>query len=108
LSAYLRSNGGKPHADLEYNNKQLSAKNVVIMFVVERGPVDSEKHMYYEVEGTGRALVFQDGGVIEGTWEKKSQSSLTRFLDSKGKEISFVGGTTWVEAVPKGNEINYD
>ena len=107
-NAYLRSNGGKPHADLEYNNKQLSAKNVVIMFVVERGPVDSEKHMYYEVEGTGRALVFQDGGVIEGTWEKKSQSSLTRFLDSKGKEISFVGGTTWVEAVPKGNEINYD
>lgn len=107
-NSYLRSNGGKKFTDLEYDNVQISAKTVIIMFVKENGPVDEELHMYYEVEGAGKALVFQNGEVIEGEWEKKSQTSLTRFTDSKAKEIVFVGGATWVELVPSGNDIDYN
>jgi len=103
---YLRSNGGKPHLDHE-TESQLSAKNVVIQFVKEKGPVDKEGHMFYTTTGTGNALIFQNGDVIEGKWSKKTQTDRTVFTDKSGKEISFVRGAIWIEAVPSTNEITY-
>lgn len=106
-NSYKRINGGKPHIDWEFDKPQLSAKNVVIMFVQEEGPVDEEKHMYYKTTGTGPMLLFQNGGVKKGTWEKPSQYERTKFYGEDGQEISFVRGTIWIEAVPEGNEIDY-
>lgn len=104
---YLRATGDQPHTDLE-NNQQLSAENVIIQLVKEEGPLDSLKHMYYEVIGKGqKALVFQNGNVIEAMWEKPDQFSRTIFKDKTGKEISFVRGSIWVEVVPANNEIVY-
>lgn len=106
-NSYLRSTGGEPHLDLE-TNKQLSAKNVVIQFSKEQGPLDEHKHMLYEVIGKGSGLIFQDGNVIEIAWEKPNQLSRTIFKDKKsGAEIAFVKGSTWIEVVPAGNEIVY-
>lgn len=107
-NSYLRSNGGKPHTDWEFDNVQLSAKNVVIMFVPEEGPVDEEYHMYYETIGEGEAIIFQNGDIIEGKWEKSSQFDRTIFTDGSGEEIKFVRGVIWIEAVPKGNDIVYN
>src|SRR3990167_273584 len=103
---YLRFNGGKEHKDLE-TGSQLSAKNVVIIFAKERGPVDRNLHMFYTTIGTGEALVFSNGQAIEATWSKKSRTDRTKFTDVKGKEIEFVGGPIWIEVVPAGNEISY-
>lgn len=106
-NSYLRFNGGKEHTDLEYDNKQLSAKNVVILFAKERGPVDRNGHMLYTTVGAGDALIFQNGQVIEGSWEKDSRVARTKFLDNDGNEITFVKGITWIEIVPTGNEVSY-
>lgn len=106
-NSYLRFNGGKPHTDLEYENKQLSAKNVVIQFVDETGPVDRNMHMLYDNIGTGDILVFQNGDVIKGTWEKDDRTARTKYMDAKGAEIKFVRGTIWIEGVPTGNDIKY-
>lgn len=103
---YLRFNGGKEQIDLE-NNQQLEAKNVVIMYVKEEGPVDKELHMLYTVTGKGKAIVFQNGIAIEGTWEKATATDRTEFLDSEGAPIPFVRGQIWIEVVPSGNSINY-
>ena len=103
---YLRFHGENKHIDLE-TEEQLSAKNVVTMFVKEKGPVDKELHMFYTTIGEGKAIIFKNGDVVEGTWKKKTQFSRTRFYDDKGKEISFVRGPIWIEAVPAGNEIEY-
>jgi len=105
-NTYLRFNADKPHIDMD-TNVQLSAKNLVIQFVPERGPVDKEGHMFYTTIGEGKIIVFQNGDVIQGTWKKVSQTSRTKFFDEQGKEISFVRGVTWIEAVPKGNTIKY-
>jgi hypothetical protein len=105
-NSYLRENDGSAHVDHE-TGEQLSAKNVVIVFVKEKGPVDRNKHMLYTTTGEGEALVFQNGEVIEGTWEKDSRTDRTMFFDENGKEISFVRGPIWIEAVPAGNTINY-
>ena len=78
-----------------------------IQFVKEKGPVDKESHMFYTTTGEGEALVFQNGTMVKGTWEKASRTARTKFFDASGKEIAFVRGVAWIEAVPTGNEIEY-
>lgn len=105
-NSYLRFNAGKEHVDLQ-NNQQISTKNLVILFAKEKGPVDRNHHMFYTTIGEGDAFIFQNGQVIEGTWEKASATERTVFKDNKGKEISFVRGPIWIEVLPVGNKVNY-
>jgi len=103
---YLRVNGGKDHTDLE-TKRELTAKNVVVLFAKERGPVDRNVHMFYTTTGEGDALVFQNGEAIKATWEKDSREDRTKFLDEVGREVSFVRGVIWIEIVPAGNTVDY-
>lgn len=106
-NSYKRFNGGKEHVDWEFDKPQIEAKNVAIMFVKETGPVDPEHHMFYQVIGTGKAIVFQNGQAVAGTWSKVSQQDREMFYDESGKVIQFVRGQTWVEVVPSQNQITY-
>jgi hypothetical protein len=106
-NSYKRFNGGKEHVDWEFDKPQLTAKNVVIMFAQEKGPVDKELHVFYQVIGTGKALVFQNGEAISGTWKKDSQLDREIFYDTNGKEIQMVRGETWIEVLPAGNNVSY-
>lgn len=103
---YLRVNDGNDFVDHE-TKEQVASKNVIVMFVKERGPVDKNLHMLYTTIGSGEALIFQNGKAIKGTWEKDSRGDRTKFMDSEDKEISFVRGPVWIEAVPAGNEVAY-
>lgn len=106
-NSYLRFNGGTAHVDWEFNKPQLAAKNVVIKFVQEKGPVDTEKHMFYQVIGTGKAIIFQNGEAVAGTWSKTSALDRDVFYDDNRKLVPLVRGQTWVEIVPAGNTISY-
>lgn len=106
-NSYKRFNGGKIHTDWNFDKPQITASDVVIMFVKESGPVDEEKHMYYEVIGEGDALIFKNGTVVEGTWKKDTQLDREVFYDKNGAEITFTRGPIWIELVPAGNKINY-
>jgi len=105
-NSYLRFNGGKEHKDLE-NGEQLTAKNVVILFTQVKASVDRNLHSLYVTVGNGKALIFQNGVAVEGNWEKKSRESMIVFKDKSGKEISFVRGPIWVEALANGSKVEY-
>ena len=105
-NAYKRLHGGQLQTD-KNDNEPIVAKNVVVQFTVEKGPVDENKHVLYQTTGTGKALIFQDGNAIEATWLKKDSASRTKFTDSKGKEIAFNPGRIWLEIVPAGKEVQY-
>ncbi|MBL7150841.1 DUF3048 domain-containing protein [Candidatus Microgenomates bacterium] len=105
LNTYLRFTGGESHMDFE--GEQLSAKNVVIQFSQETGPVDEHVHLLYQTKGEGKAIVFQDGKTIKGTWSKKARTSRTKFYDSSGKEVVFNRGKIWIEVLPTDTVINY-
>jgi hypothetical protein len=106
-NSYLRFNGEAEQVDFE-TGKQLTAKDVVVQFLKETGPVDKEGHMFYTTTGKGEALIFQNGDVIKGTWSKPTTGlGRTKFYDSSGNEINFVRGTIWIEGVPAGNSVNY-
>ncbi|MEK7188872.1 MAG: DUF3048 domain-containing protein [Patescibacteria group bacterium] len=104
---YLRFNGGKEHIDLD-NKEQLSAKNVIVMFLAEKGPVDKEGHMFYKNIGKGNIMLFQNGIASKGSWSKESKTARTKFFNEKGAEIQFVRGVIWIEGLPVGNEVVYN
>ncbi len=103
-NSYLRNMAGQSHVDLE-TGKQLAAKNVAIQFSKETRGVDEHGHLLFETIGTGKAIVFQNGKTIAGTWKKPTRVARTTFYDDKGAEIEFVRGQIWIEVVPTGVEI---
>jgi hypothetical protein len=108
-NVYLRNNGGVPHMD-KNTDEQLQASSVVVM-QADESPVDDgyegATHLYYDIVGTGEALIFQDGDVIETTWEKDDEESMIRFYDDSSNEVEFVRGKIWVSVLPTGNEVEY-
>lgn len=108
-NCFKRKNGGTVHNDLN-NNQQLSAKNVVVQFERESRANDGYEgnaHLLYGTIGSGKALIFQDGKVIEGKWVKPSRTARTKYVDSKGVEVSFNRGAIWIETVPEGAKVSY-
>jgi hypothetical protein len=105
-NSYKRFLANEPHIDLN-NNQQIQAKNAVILFAEEKGPIDEKKHMLYTVTGTGDALVFQNGAVVKAKWAKKDRESQMTFTDEKGKPVKFVRGLTWISMVSKKTNITY-
>ena len=106
-NSYNRFSNGVAHTDWEFDKPQLSAKNVAIMFATEKGPLDTEHHMFYAVIGAGKSVVFQNGQVVQGTWKKASALDREVFYDTNGVEIQMVRGATWVEVVPAQNKVTY-
>jgi len=61
----------------------------------------------YKLTGKGAALVFQDGKVIKGYWNRTKHDERDIYTDIDGNQISFVRGQIWVQVVPVGQKINY-
>lgn len=106
-NVYLRTNGGKPHLDLN-TKKQLAPHNVVILFMKESRANDGYEgnlHMLYGTKGTGKAKIFMDGKEIDGTWSKKSRIDHLYIKDNRGKDIEFNKGQIWFSVIAPGSEI---
>lgn len=101
-NTYKRSSGGAVHKD-KNTDKQISAKNVVVLFMTERNANDgyiNNLHLLYGTKGTGDAEVFMDGKKIEGTWRKDRRTSRTLLFDSKGAQIKLNKGLIWFSILP--------
>lgn len=101
-NSYKRNLGGVPHIDKD-SNKQVVAKNVAVLTMVENNANDGYEnnvHLLYKTKGKGKASVFMDGKQITGIWEKDSRTDRTIISDSKGEEIKFNRGQIWVEILP--------
>lgn len=108
-NCYKRKNGGQDHLDLN-KKEQLGPKNVVIRFQKESNANDGypgNVHLLYGTKGQGKALIFQDGKVIKGTWNKQTRLSREIFKDESGKEIQFNKGQIWLQAVPDEKNVTY-
>ncbi|MBS7346385.1 MAG: DUF3048 domain-containing protein [Candidatus Sacchiramonaceae bacterium] len=95
--SYNRSMAGAPHLDREKD--QISPKNIIAMKVDMWLDTDGY-HNQIKTLGQGEAIFFIDGKVINGSWNKDSETSPLIFKDSSGKSIKFNRGQTWISAVP--------
>lgn len=105
---YKRINGGQPHLD-KNTNKQLEAKNVVVVFAEELPANDGYPggHLLYDIIGSGEGLLFNNGQATEITWKKPKEEDMMRFYDKSGKEIALVRGKIWVSILRKENKVSY-
>ncbi|KKP85643.1 MAG: hypothetical protein UR89_C0048G0007, partial [Candidatus Roizmanbacteria bacterium GW2011_GWA2_35_8] len=107
-NSYKRENGGIAHSD-KNTNKQLSTKNVIIMFAKESPANDGYEggHILYKTIGSGDALIFQNGKVVKGEWAREDEESMIKFTDGSGSEVSIVRGQVFIEILPIGNKVTY-
>jgi hypothetical protein len=99
---YKRNNGGAIHTDRN-TNKQLTAKNIIVLKMIESNANDGYEnnlHLLYKTKGSGKANIFMDGKQIIGTWEKDSRTARTLLFDSTGSSIKLDRGTIWFEILP--------
>jgi hypothetical protein len=99
---YLRFHDDDPH-ELE-DGTPVTASTVVVMLVdreltgqddVAGNPVPT-----FDVVGRGDVLVFRNGKVIRGKWERESEEDPTRLVDREGDDIPLAPGQVWVELYP--------
>lgn len=101
---YLRFLSGAAHIDRN-SGKQIVVKNVVAIYVPTT--YDSAGHALMTTVGSGKAVVFRDGGAVVGTWNKASRSARIQFLDAAGKAIPLNAGNTWIGVVPPTGTVTY-
>lgn len=106
---YLRSSGFDandqpiPLYDRE-SKEQVKVDNLIVQFATESSITGDEKNrLEYNLEGSGEALIFIDGKVVNATWSKASRDDRTLFYDLNGKEMEFNRGKFWIAIVPDRN-----
>ena len=100
-NAYLRTVNDKPQID-PGDDKQVTARTVVVLFMKFRTDSTIERGHNRPVLtyiGSGKALFFMEGKVIEGTWSKTGEVRPTMFLGPDGKELPLIRGRIFVQVV---------
>lgn len=105
---YQRFLAGAPHVDRE-SGEIIRAKNIAVLFTpTSYGTTRiGEQTVIMGTTGSGRAIIFRDGGAVVGTWQKPSHRDRTKLLDSAGVELSLNRGNTWFAVVPPDRKVTY-
>ncbi len=106
-NSYLRYKGDKEDID-KLNSEQITAKNVVAMFAASRQIEGQYNDM--DIEGEGKAIVYQNGREIKGVWQKDKNNLKSKlyFYDESGEEIKFVPGKIWIQVVELGQKVEWE
>ncbi len=99
---YLRSVAGKADADA-VTKSQLAPKTVIVQETdINPIPGDDKFRVNLRTTGTGKAYIFQNGGVTTAAW-KREPGKPTQYLDMQNNPISFMPGQFWIALVSKDN-----
>jgi hypothetical protein len=105
IGYYERSVNGKPHTD-EVTGAQIKATNVVIVYAsFWRIEGDVDLRMDADLTGTGKAVVYSAGRVLQVTWRKAERTSPLVFVDQAGQQLWLPAGQTWILVVPKETQV---
>lgn len=101
---YLRYINGSPHSDRE-SGEQIAVTNVVLQYASHQDRNDGTGCIDIQVIGSGSAEYFLAGQYQQGSWQKDSMDSPTRFFDADGQEVIFARGNTWIQLLRPGTQI---
>jgi hypothetical protein len=92
------------------NGAAVSTPNVIVQFSrVVTDPrdvdVDGNPSANTATVGSGRALIFRDGRVIDARWTRPSPHAQTRYVDASGADIPLHPGGAWVLLSPRGSLV---
>ena len=109
---YLRFAGSEPHnwrTEDGETVEQVSADVLVALFANRYTASGSSGSAVpaFETVGTGRALVFAQGRLIEGTWQRDAITDPFTLSDENGDEIIVPPGRPWVSVFPSSRGISW-
>lgn len=103
---WLRMTAGRTHADA-LTGEQLTAANIVVVYAnhVETDILEDTwggGHMSIQVQlwGTGPVLVFRDGQMYNGYWERTERNHMLTFWVAADEPLPLKPGNTWFQMVP--------
>lgn len=102
---YTRYTAGEIHKDRN-NDQPVEATNIIVQFVKTESPDGRLLNM--DLLGSGGALVFRDGEMINATWKKEEDIKRTRFVDDDGEDIELNAGQTWIAFLPTDRNVTYE
>ncbi|HEX5493644.1 MAG TPA: DUF3048 domain-containing protein [Mycobacteriales bacterium] len=93
------------------DGKPVTTGNVLVQFcsvTPDFTDIDQAGHPapFTHAVGSGRAVLFRDGRMIEGTWRRASASDRTRYTDRDGAELALRPGGAWVVLAPTGSPLD--
>jgi hypothetical protein len=97
---WRRTIQGEPHTAV--SGAQIAPANVVVQFTPYAGDAEGQ------TVGEGDVWVFTDGQVRVGRWIRPDRAQSARYVDANGIPILLRPGTTWVELLPVGSEVNVE
>ncbi len=107
--AYRRWVQSKPYTDAE-TGEQVACENVIVIYakhwmtnIVE--DANGATAIGIALKGGGRAQVFRDGLVYEGTWWREEAKMLFQFIDADGHPIPLRPGHSWIQFLPTTYEV---
>ncbi|HEY88310.1 MAG TPA: DUF3048 domain-containing protein [Thermoflexia bacterium] len=103
---WLRQTAGQIHTDY-LTGEQVRASNVVVIFA-NHLPTDILEdthgggHMSIEIQtwGSGSALLFRDGKMYQGYWNRAARGDMLTFQDTSGNPLPLKPGNSWFQLVP--------
>ncbi len=104
LNKYFRYENGKPLKDAK--NNQLHASTIIVQ-KTNIQTIDEVGRKSIKTQGNGDVIVFKNGEVVKGFWEKLKGDKRTRFYKKNGEEIVLSPGIVWVHIVSDNSEIDY-
>lgn len=102
-NSYIRYQAGATHND--YKSGEPINPKVVIALVLDKS--SNGYNAIYQTSGTGKAFVFQDGIVSQGTWSKPDRKSSVTITDKNGFPMNLNAGQTWITLVGSPNDVVY-
>ena len=87
----------------------MNPRVLVIMHAEQRFAQGPGGYNDVDVEGSGKAEVYQNGQVLEGTWQKSDilkEDPLT-FKTALGETIEFVPGQVWMHVVDSRTPVTW-
>ncbi|MBN1260569.1 MAG: DUF3048 domain-containing protein [Anaerolineae bacterium] len=105
LGKWRRTTAGAVHSDI-LTGEQVAVSNVVVVFAnhLETDILEDTwggGHMSIEIQvwGQGPVLIFRDGKMYQGYWQRAARDHMLTFIDGEGNFIPLKPGNTWFQMV---------
>lgn len=111
---YLRSNRDTPHDWLSPDGErsQMSTETLLVLtaraYTASPGSGAGSSVPALETIGTGSALLFYEGALIQGTWERDSYEDPFFLRLLSGNEMTVPPGSLWISIFPTSGSVDWE